>query len=449
MNKLIIALALLGILNLFRLSAYMLASDYYEIYRALKTRKHRNKRQYRPTVSVVVPAHNEGVVIKETLKSLQASTYPKNKMEIIVVNDGSTDSTAAIVRKYIAELKKLEAKAEFHRHPRNSTITKRYVRREASYFPVRLVNQLNGGKASALNNGIMNYATGKLIMCLDGDSLVHPRMVENSVKYFRDREVVAMASNVNVIEDGTVLGLVQRFEYILCGHMKKAQTSMNIEYIIGGIGSMFRRSAVRRVGYYDTNTMTEDIDLSMKIVGRGNKKNKLVFAADAISYTEPVQSLKGLINQRFRWKYGRMQTFLKNRSIFFNTGKEFSKPLTWIMLPYAVVQEFFLFCEPLIIGYLLYSSIKYQNPMTMIIVASIISTYLLLAVWSTEHLSKLEKTRLSIIAPTMYFLIYLLTLIEYVSLVISVMKLHKLKESISNDFITWKSPERSGIAAQK
>ncbi len=427
MSKLIILLAILGIMNIIRLTMYMIASDYYEIYRTLKTRKNKNKRAYVPTISVVVPAHNEGVIIRDTLESLQASIYRKDKMEIILVDDGSSDNTATIARNYISKLR----------------------RSGEDYFPTRVIRQKNGGKASALNNGIRNYATGKLVMCLDGDSLVDPNMVKNSVAYFRDRYVMAMASNVNIIEDGTVLSLVQRFEYILCGHMKKAQTAMNVEYIIGGIGSVFRRSTIRWVKFYDTNTMTEDIDLSMKIVGRGNKRNKLIFASDAISYTEPVHSLKALIGQRFRWKYGRMQTFLKNRAIFFNTGKEYSKLLTWIMLPFTLVQEFFLFCEPLVIGFLLYTSIRYQNPRTMIFVASIISIYLLLAVWSTEHLSKTEKIRLSVLAPTMYFLVYMLTLVEYLSLVMSVSKLPKLKASIANEFTTWKSPERSGITAQK
>jgi cellulose synthase/poly-beta-1,6-N-acetylglucosamine synthase-like glycosyltransferase len=375
-----------------------------------------------------------------------ASSYPKNRMEIIVVNDGSTDNTAKVVRQYISELGRFEQHSTMSRNPRTYELTRR-IRRNKAHIPrVVLVNQKNAGKAAALNNGIKNYASGRLIMCLDGDSLVHPKMIENSVAHFRDRTVTAMASNVNIIEDGTVLSLVQRFEYILCGHMKKAQSSMNVEYIIGGIGSVYRRSAIKRVDFYDTNTMTEDIDLSMKIVGKGNKKHRLIFAADAITYTESVQTVKSLLRQRYRWKYGRMQTFLKNRQIFFNTGEEYGKALTWVMLPFTLVQEFFLFLEPLVIGYLFYTSIHYRNPMTVIFVATIISIYLLLAVWSTEHLSVKEKVRLSVLAPTMYFLIYLLTLVEYFSLVLSLAKVHKLRESIAAEFTTWKSPERSGIA---
>ncbi len=449
MNKLIIILAILGILNIARLGIYMMASDYYEIYNALKNRKNKNKRLYRPTITVVVPAHNEGKIILRTLESLHASDYPKSRLDIIVVDDGSTDDTSILVRKFISQLNRYETVSKLENDPVTNKMVRVLRRRKVPIFKTILVPQTNGGKASALNNGIKNYATGKLVMCLDGDSLVDSKMVKNSVAYFRDRKVMAMASNVNIVEDGSILSLVQRFEYILCGHMKKAQTTMNVEYIIGGIGSVFRRSTIRRVNFYDTNTMTEDIDLSMKIVGRGNKKNKLVFASDAISYTEPVHSFKALISQRYRWKYGRLQTFLKNRDIFFNNGKEFSKPLTWFMLPYALVQEFFLFCEPLIIGYLLYSSIRYQNPRTMIFAASIISVYLLLAVWSADHLSKLERLRLSILAPTMYFLVYMLTLVEYISLTLSILKLPKLKASIANEFTTWKSPERSGIVAQK
>ena len=78
-------------------------------------------------------------------------------------------------------------------------------------------------------------------MCLDGDSTLAPDAVAKSVAYFRDKRVVATASNVNIIPNGTILGLVQRFEYLICHQMKKAQSAFNVEYIIGGIGSMFRR----------------------------------------------------------------------------------------------------------------------------------------------------------------------------------------------------------------
>ena len=133
-------------------------------------------------------------------------------------------------------------------------------------------------------------------MCLDGDSMLEPDAVAKSVAYFRDERVVATASNVNILPGGGLLGLVQRYEYLISYHMKKAHNIFNVEYIIGGIGSMFRRETLDEVGLYDTNTMTEDIDLTMKIIARkGNRNQRVVYAYDALTYTEAVPSFGSLV----------------------------------------------------------------------------------------------------------------------------------------------------------
>lgn len=447
MNVITYFIVILGIVNIIRMIIYLISSDIYTVKEASKAKKNAKKRPYRPTVSVVVPAHNEGPIILKTLESLQASHYPYDKMEIIVVNDGSTDNTAKIVRNYIAGLSRYEVHSGFVRQPRGLGLTRKSYRSPVKHFRTILVNQKNGGKAEALNNGMRNYAVGRLIMCLDADSLVNSDMVKNSVAYFRDRKVVALASNVNIMEDGSVLSLVQRFEYLISYHMKKAQTVLNVEYIIGGIGSVFRRSILDKVDFYDTNTMTEDIDLTMKIIARGNKKQRVAYASDALAYTQAVPSFKSLIRQRFRWKYGRMQTFLKNPNIFFNRDKKYGKQLTWLMLPYALLQEFLFLAEPIVVSYILYTSIKYQYTGTMLFAMIVISSYILINVWSTAHLRKLEKLRLSLLAPPMYFLMYMMSVVEYAALIQAIIKLPKLRNSISGERTTWKSPERTAAAA--
>jgi biofilm PGA synthesis N-glycosyltransferase PgaC len=448
MNPIAYFIVTLGIMNVIRMLVYLLSSDIYTVKEAIKNRKNLPKKPYTPTISIIVPAHNESLVIRKTLESLQASNYPKSKMEIIVVNDGSTDDTSRIVRNYIAQLGRSATRSELHRLPRNKEIVRRFVRYDKPYFRTKLVNQRNGGKADALNNALKNYATGKLIMCLDADSLVHPDMVRKSVAYFRDRRVVALASNVNIMENGSVLSLVQRFEYLVSYHMKKAQTTLNIEYIIGGIGSVFRSSTLKKVGYYDTNTMTEDIDLTMKIIARGNKKQRVVYAQDALTYTEAVPSFKSLIKQRFRWKYGRMQTFLKNPAIFFNVNKKYSKQLTWFILPFAIFQEITFLFEPVVVSYIFYTSIKYKSPQTMIFAMLVISSYLFVNIWSSSHLSRRERLRLTLLAPPMYLLMYMMSVVEYTALAQAVIKLPQLRKSISGEKTTWKSPERTAIAAE-
>jgi poly-beta-1,6-N-acetyl-D-glucosamine synthase len=449
MNPIAYFIVTLGIVNVVRMAMYLLASDYYSVREELKTKKNKSKRAYKPTVTVVVPAHNEGKIILKTLESLHASDYPKNKMDIIVVDDGSTDDTSNIVRQFTAQLNRYETVSTLVTDPVSQKVTRVLKRRRVPTFKTILVTQVNGGKAEALNNGLRNYAKGKLVMCLDADSLVDKDMVKNSVAYFRDRRTAALASNVIIMEDGSVLSLVQRFEYLISYHMKKAQTVLNVEYIIGGIGSVFRRSILSQVDFYDTNTMTEDIDLTMKIIATGNKKRRVVFAADALTYTEAVPTFKSLIRQRFRWKYGRMQTFLKNPGIFFNTNKKYSKQLTWLMLPYAILQETLFLAEPIVVGYIFYSAIKYQSTATMLFAMIVISSYILVNVWSTVHLSIKEKLRLTALAPPMYLLMYMMSIVEYTALAQAVIKLPKLKQSISGERTTWKSPERSATAIVK
>lgn len=421
MNAIGYVIVILGLLNIIRMMLYLMGSDAYTLKRAVRRYQQAAKSPYRPTVTVLVPAHNEGIIIERTLNSLQKSNYPKSKMDIIVVNDGSTDNTSQIVRNYIA----------------------RQAEQKKPGFKITLVDQDNGGKADALNNGIKNYATGTLVMCLDGDSMVHPDCIKNAVQYFRDPKTAALASNVTIVENQTLLGLVQRFEYLVSYQMKKAQTTFNTEYIIGGIGSMFRRSMLRQVNYYDTNTMTEDIDLTMKIIARGNREHRVVYASDAITYTEPVLKLSSLIKQRFRWKYGRMQTFLKNPRLFFSPRRKYAKQLTWLVLPLAVLYELQFLIEPLFVLYILGVSIIFHDPTTIIIAESILSFYMILNVWASEHLPIRERLRLSAIAPAMYALMYILGIVEYCALLKSIVKLHKLPQSIRGERTTWISPERN------
>jgi cellulose synthase/poly-beta-1,6-N-acetylglucosamine synthase-like glycosyltransferase len=251
------------------------------------------KSLYLPTVTVLIPAHNEELCIEATLASLCESVYPPSKLSITVINDGSTDDTANLVKKFIKN---------YHGNIR-----------------VRLLNQRNKGKAAALNRALRSYVKSTLVFCIDADSKVDPRAIRLMAQHFRDKRIIGASSNVNIIEDGTLLGLSQRFEYMMGYQMKRTETFCNIEYIIGGVGSMFRYKALRDVGLYDTNTQTEDIDLTMKLINKfGNKNVRLIHVAEALTYTQPVSTMKALVAQRLRWKYGRWQTFFKHGHLFFN-----------------------------------------------------------------------------------------------------------------------------------
>ena len=424
MNEAIKFLALyivfMSSINLVRMALYLIGSDLYAIKHLRAKNSLKGKSPYRPRVSIVVPAHNEAKVIEKTMESLIKVKYPKSRLQIIIANDGSKDGTSKIVQKFIKK----------HKDETNMV----------------LFGQRNGGKANVLNNAIRRMATGTMIMCLDADSLIAPDAVKNAVQYFRDKKVAALASNVNILDNGSILGMAQRFEYLISYHMKKAQTTYNIEYIIGGIGSMFRRKTLEQVNYYDTNTMTEDIDLTMKIIAQGNKENRVAYASDCITYTEAVPSFKSLINQRFRWKYGRLQTFYKNYNIFFTRSKAHSKGLTWLMLPYSLMLEILFILEPFVVTLILGTSIYYHNQNTILAALMVISGYILINVWSSGHLSVRDRLKLTFFTPPMYVVMYVLSVVEYAALIKTVIKLPDLTKSVSGKRTTWVSPERSGVA---
>lgn len=406
-----VVVLVLAMINMFRMTWYMVGADLYMVGRA----RHRVPENFRPSITVIVPMHNEGVLAAKTLDALLAMEY--SPMQIVVVDDGSTDDTPARIAEWKAK-NDPEGRIEAH------TI-------------------VNGGKAHALNTAITNWATGELIMCLDGDSLLAPDAVAKSVRYFYDPKVVATASNVNIKPNGTLLGMIQRFEYLICHQMKKAHSAYNCEYIIGGIGSTFRRSTLDAVGLYDTNTMTEDIDLTMKILAQGgNRDQKVCFAHDSIAYTEAVPSFPSLVKQRYRWKYGRMQTFYKNWRLFFSRDERHTKGLSWFFLPFAFWQDLAYFLEPMIVTFILAVAVYFRSPETLIPAVSIISVFVVLNVLGTNHLTWREKLFGLIMAPLMYAFFYVLSVVEYAALMWATFKVPRLRRSLTQERVTWTSPER-------
>ena len=405
----------LGILNLLRMSFFMIGSD---IYGLLKLLQKRGESNFQPSVSVVIPAFNEEKSIIACVNSVLRSNYPKNKMEIIVVNDGSTDNTAKILKEF--KLKN-------------------------AFKNLRIIIQTNSGKAHALNNGIKNYAKGELIMCLDGDSMLTKEAIKNAVRHFEQKNVMALASNLKIKKDKGFINLIQRFEYAISYQMKKAQTVFNIEYIIGGVGSVFRRRILEKVYFYDTNTVTEDIDLTLKILRNGNKNFRVIYGSDVVTYTQGALTIKDLVKQRYRWKWGRYQTFFKNKDLFFSLDRKFSKGLSWFYLPYAIFSDITFFLEPILVTYVWWVILHLGDANSLITMVAIITFYLVLNIISEETFSIMEKVELVVLAPLMYFLFYVLSMVEYVALIKSWVNMPKLRKSLLNQRQNWQPIARSGF----
>ena len=417
MNIIGLLIVFFGVINLIRLTMFIVGSDLYS-FKARAELKKRTPKRYYPHVSIVIPAHNEEKTILRAVRSIIRNKYPHHKREVIVIDDGSTDKTVEIVEKY-----------------------------KSAYRVQNLliIQQDQKGKAQALNNAIKNYASGELVMCLDSDSYLAPYGLKKMVSYFRDENVAAVSANIKIIPTDSFLNLIQQFEYIICYQMKRAQTVFNIEYIIGGIGSAFRKNILKRVGYYDDDTVTEDIDLTMKILRLGNNNIRVVYGADVIAYTESVLDITGLIRQRFRWKWGRSQTFLKNLNMFFNSDKRFTKGFTFIYLPFAIFSDIAFLFEPLFILYIFYIIFRFGDLITLISAFLIISSYIILTIIMEETISTKDKMVYVTVAPFMYLFFYVLSLVEYIALIKTLVNLPRLKQSIYENICRWDHVDRLGL----
>lgn len=365
-------------------------------------------------VSIVIAAHNEQAVIVRTLDSVRRSTYPS--YEVLVADDASTDLTGQLVRDY-----------QMH-HP---GMDLRIVR-----MPENL------GKGGALNSALRQYARGQFVMTLDADSIIEPDAMANALSYFDDPYVAGVAANVQILEEPTALGILQRFEHMIGYRSKKLYSMLNCEFVVGGVASTYRMSVLRKVDFYDTDTLTEDIGLSAKITNLGNRRFRTVYGADVVAKTEGVLTFRALAKQRYRWKYGSIQNLIKYRRLVFNPSRRYTGTLTYYRMPMALLSEVTLLLSPLALTYAVYWSLTTQTAGLVIGAYATITAYTLLTVWMDENLTRRERARLSIYAPTAYFLFYIMDLVQLTAALRCIANARGLFKR--PEINTWKSPERAG-----
>jgi cellulose synthase/poly-beta-1,6-N-acetylglucosamine synthase-like glycosyltransferase len=252
--------------------------------------------EYKPQVTVMVPAYNEEAAIVQTVSSALACDYPK--LEVLVIDDGSKDRTAELVL------------ANFGHDPR-----------------VRLIQQPNRGKPAALNHGL-SEATGEVIVSIDGDTIVDPEAIPRLVRHFADPKVAAVAGNVKVMNRNRWLTRWQALEYITSQNLeKRAFDLLNCIPVVPGAVGAWRTSVLREKGGFSGDTVAEDTDLTLTIRRDGWK---ILYDEDAIGRTEVPETVETLIKQRFRWTFGTLQAVWKHRD---TAGKPKYGTLGWVAIP--------------------------------------------------------------------------------------------------------------------
>ena len=277
-----------------------------------------------PAISLMVPAFNEDRTIVNSIRSLLNLNYPE--FEVIVVNDGSSDNTLAVLA---AEFDLTPIRRSYRVAVPCAAIRGLYAAERQPRLIV--IDKINGGKADALNAAI-NIARSPLVCTIDADSLLDPGALLRAVQPFMEdpERVIAVGGSINIangcrIENGqiirvrlprNILAMFQTVEYLRAFLMARlAWSQINSLTIISGAFGLFDRNALLEVGGYSQNTVGEDMELVIKLHRwfRDHKRPyRIAFIADPLCWTEAPERLGDLSRQRQRWQRGALETFAKH-----------------------------------------------------------------------------------------------------------------------------------------
>jgi cellulose synthase/poly-beta-1,6-N-acetylglucosamine synthase-like glycosyltransferase/peptidoglycan/xylan/chitin deacetylase (PgdA/CDA1 family) len=302
-----------------------------------------------PPVSVIVPAFNEAVDIERAVSSLAASDYPD--LEIVVVDDGSTDGTGDLVEKL-------------------------------GLPQVRLLRQPNAGKPAALNHGIRE-TSHEIVVMVDADTVFERDTLRHLVQPFASDEIGAVSGNTKVGNRSGLLGRWQHIEYVMGFNLDRRlfDVLQCMPTVPGAVGA-FSRRALAEVGGVSGATLAEDTDLTLAI---GRAGWRVVYAEDARAWTEAPATLRELWRQRYRWCYGTLQSVWKHRAAIWRKGEG---RIGRRGLPYLVLFQIALpLLAPLIDLFSIYGFI-FLNPVGVLAFWAVFTTLQLALGWYAFRLDR-------------------------------------------------------------
>ena len=274
MELLTILFLSLLVVALFRVFSLWFLSVAYSFRRAANTR---------PTdrISVIVPAYNEEKSVASSVESLLSQDYPN--YELVVVDDGSTDRTYEIAKRYEGP-------------------------------KVKVIHQDNRGKAEALNTGIRS-ASGSIVLTVDADTRLDSKaLAAIAARFSSDPRLGSVSGNVKVDKARGLLQRLQEVEYTTgIGLTRKGQSMLASVMVVPGPIAAFRKEVIEKAGLFSSQTFAEDFDITLAVLKEGSK---VEYEDGAIAYTIPPRGLQDLVKQRRRWYRGMMQVLAKHEGMF-------------------------------------------------------------------------------------------------------------------------------------
>lgn len=234
------------------------------------------------SVSIIIPAYNESASIQKTIRSALELDYPKDKLEIIVVDDGSKDTTYALAEKLASS-------------------------------QVRVFRKPNGGKASALNYGIAR-ARGEIIVTMDADTFAERPALKRIIARFYRADIMAVNSSIAIYHPKTFWQRIQHIEYYLTVFLKRAFSLVNAIYITSGAFSAYRKSFFEKHGGYQEGNITEDLEIALRIQSHDYT---IEYSPDSVLYTLGPRTFRDLLYQRRRWYTGLVRNLWVYRTRLF------------------------------------------------------------------------------------------------------------------------------------
>lgn len=340
---------------------------------AVRRRREPGRAAWYPSVSCIVTCYNEGLDVQKTIRSLCMQLYP-GPIQLVVIVDGAelnrgTYDAARAMREFVAS-----------RRNRSLLVVPKWQR---------------GGRVSSLNTGLQ-FATGTIVMALDGDTSFDNNMVERGTRHFRDPSVACVAGSLRVRNTwASVVTRMQAIEYFLSIHATKTGLSeFNLVNNISGAFGIFRRSILDLIAGWDAGT-AEDLDLTLRVksyFGRQGGRMRIVFDPEAIGHTDVPVSMLGFLRQRLRWDGDLSFIYFKKHRKAFSPGI-----LGWPNFLYQVLSGlmFQIMMPVLLLAYTVYLFVAFPVRVALALMVLVYLFYLALTafIWVVAVILLSERFR--------------------------------------------------------